>query len=160
MSPFLWIGITFAILRKFGNTPWLKDIFIISLMGFKNSFLNGFKILVGKLFGPLALIVFIKRIRSSTSSGTVKERKTVFLFSGPRYERWVFFPLTMFLFFSAILVKKLLKWLEIYLALVINWLSVRRLEINSSDLFLMFIIPFMVFHTTFRLFLLSLKYCL
>ena len=33
----------------------------------------------------------------------------------------VFFALTMFLFiFSAILVKKLLKWLEICLALVIN----------------------------------------
>ena len=160
MSPFLWIGITFAILRKFGNTPWLKDIFIISLKGFENSFLNGFKILVGKLFGPLALIVFIKRIRSSTSSGTVKKEKLCFCFQGQDMKDEFFLLWQCFFFFSAILVKKLLTWLEIYLALVINWLSVRRLEINSSDLFLIFIIPFMVFHTSFRLFLLSLNYCL
>ena len=82
----LWLGM-FAILSIFGNTPLLKDIFIISLKGFENSFLNFFKILVDILFGQLALFVFIELIRSSTSSGTVGERKTVFLFSGPRYER-------------------------------------------------------------------------
>ena len=69
------------------NTPGLKDVFIISLKIFENSFLNSLKILVGALFGPLTLLVFIERIRSSTSSGTVGEIKIVFLFSGPRYER-------------------------------------------------------------------------
>ena len=111
------------------------------------------------VFGPLALFDFIELIRPSTSSGTVGERKIVFIF---RTKIWKmrFFTLTMFLFiFSAIFVKKLLKWLEIYLALVINWLSIRRLEIDSSDLFFMFIIPYMVYHTSFRVFL-SLKYCL
>ena len=65
----------------------MKDIFIISLKGFENYFLNSFKILVGILFGPLASFVFIELIRSSTSSGTVGERKIVFLVSRPRYER-------------------------------------------------------------------------
>ena len=65
----------------------MKDIFIISLKGFENSFLNSFKILVGILFEPLALFVFIELISSSTSSGTVGERKIVFFVSGPRYER-------------------------------------------------------------------------
>ena len=78
------MGITFAILSRFGNTPWLKDRFIISLKGFENSFLNNFKILVGILFGPLALFVFIELIRSSMSSGRVGERKIVLLFSWPR----------------------------------------------------------------------------
>ena len=59
----------------------------MSLKGFENSFLNSFKILVGILFEPLALFVFVELIRSSMSSGTVRERKIVFLFSGPRYER-------------------------------------------------------------------------
>ena len=35
--------------------PCLKDRFVISLKGFENSFLKNFKILVGILFGPLAL---------------------------------------------------------------------------------------------------------
>ena len=77
-------GITFAVLSRFGNMPWLKDRFIISLKGFENSFLNNFKILVGILFGPLALFVFIELIRSSISSGRVGERKIVLLFSWPR----------------------------------------------------------------------------
>ena len=76
--------ITFAILSRFGNTLWLKDRFIISFIGFENSFLNNFKILVGILFGPLALFVFIDFIRPSVSSGRVGERKIVLLFSGPR----------------------------------------------------------------------------
>ena len=78
------MGITFVILSRFGNTPWLKDRFIISLKGFENSFLNNFKILVGMLFGPLVLFVFIELIRSSVSSGRVGKRKTVLLFSWPR----------------------------------------------------------------------------
>ena len=65
----------------------MKDIFIISLKGFENYFLNRLKILVSILFRPLALFVFIELIRSSTSSGTVGERKIVFLVSRPRYER-------------------------------------------------------------------------
>ena len=60
---------------------------IISLKGFENSFLNSFKILVGILFGPLALFVFNELIRSCRSSGTAGKRKIVFLVSGPRYER-------------------------------------------------------------------------
>ena len=40
--------------------------------------MNSLKILVGILFGPLALSVFIELIGSSTSSGTVGERKIVF----------------------------------------------------------------------------------
>ena len=78
------MGITFGIFSRFGNTPWLKDRFIISLKGFANSFWNNFKILVGILFGPLALFVFINLIRSSMSSGRVEERKIALLFSGPR----------------------------------------------------------------------------
>ena len=78
------MGITFVILSRFGNTPWLKDRFIISLKGFENSFLNNFKILVGMLFGPLVLFVFIELIRSSVSSGRVGKRKNVLLFSWPR----------------------------------------------------------------------------
>ena len=74
------MGITFAILSRFGNMPWLKDRFIISLKGFENSFLNNFKILVGILFGPLALFAFIELFRSSISSGRVGERKIVLLF--------------------------------------------------------------------------------
>ena len=77
----------------------MKNIFIISLKGFENSFLNSFKILVGILFGPLAWFVFIEPIRSSPSSGTVGERKIMFLVKN-----------------TVILVKKLLKWLEICLA--------------------------------------------
>ena len=64
----------------------MKDIFIISLKAFENYFLNSFKMLVGILFGPLALFVFIGVIRPSTSSGTFGERKIVLLFPGPRYE--------------------------------------------------------------------------
>ena len=67
------MGITFAILSRFENMSCLKDRFIISLKGFENSFLNNFKILVGILFGPLALFVFIELIRSSMSSGRVGE---------------------------------------------------------------------------------------
>ena len=77
-------GITIATLSRFGNRPWLKDRFIISLKGFENSFLNNLKILVGILFGPLALFVLIDFIRPSMSSGRVGERKIVLLFSGPR----------------------------------------------------------------------------
>ena len=51
----------------------MKGRLIISLKGFKNSFLNNLKILVGILFGPLALFVFIELIRSSMSSGRVGE---------------------------------------------------------------------------------------
>ena len=76
------MGITFAILRRFGNIPWLKDRFIISLKGFENSFLNNFKILVWVLFGPLAWFVFIDLIRSSMFYCRVGERKIVLLFSG------------------------------------------------------------------------------
>ena len=78
------MGITFAILSRFGNMPSLKDRFIISLKRFENSFLNNLKILVGILFEPLALFVLIDFIRPSMSSGRVRERKIVLLFSGPR----------------------------------------------------------------------------
>ena len=78
------MGMTFAILSRFGNMPWLKDKFIISLKGFENLFLNNSKILVGILLGPLALFVFIDFIRTSMSSGRVGERKIVLLFSGQR----------------------------------------------------------------------------
>ena len=30
LSPFLWMGITFAVLSRFGNTPWLKEIYYIT----------------------------------------------------------------------------------------------------------------------------------
>ena len=76
--------IIFAILSRFGNMTWLKGRFIISLKGFENSFLNKFKILVGILFEPLALFVFIELIRCSMSSGRVREREIVLLFSGLR----------------------------------------------------------------------------
>ena len=65
----------------------MKDIIVISLKGFENYFLNCLKILFGILFGALAWFVLIELIRSSTSSGTVGERKIVFLVSRPRYER-------------------------------------------------------------------------
>ena len=78
------MGITFAILSRFENMSCLKDRFIISLKGFENSFLNNFKILVGILFGPLALFVYIELVRPSMSTGRVGERKIVLLFSWPR----------------------------------------------------------------------------
>ena len=68
------MGITFAILSRSGNMLWLKDRFVVSLKGFENSFLNNFKILLGILFGLLALLVFIEIIRSSLFSGRVGER--------------------------------------------------------------------------------------
>ena len=135
----------------FGNPPWLKDIFIMSLKGFENSFLNSFKILVGILFEPLALFVFVELIRSSMSSGTVGERKIVFLFSGPRYERWVFFALTMFVYFFCNTCIKVIKVLWNLFGTG-YWLSIRRLEIDSSDLFFMFTILFMACDTSFRFF--------
>ena len=58
----------------------MKGIFIISFKGFENSFMNSFKVLIGILFGPLALFVFIGLIKSSTSSGIAGERKIVFVF--------------------------------------------------------------------------------
>ena len=60
----------------------LQNTFIISFKGYENSFLNYFKILVGILFRPLALLVFIELVKSSISSGTVGESKIVLLFSG------------------------------------------------------------------------------
>ena len=100
------MGITFAIFSRFGNMPCLKDRFIISLKGLENSFLNNFKILVGILFGPLALFVFIEFIRSSMSCGRVGERKIVLSFSWARISVFFFFYLTIFLFtFTATLVK-------------------------------------------------------
>ena len=69
---FQWIGITLASFSIFGDTPWLKDMFIIPLKGFENSLLTGLKILVGILLGPLALFVFIE---------------IVLIFSGSIYER-------------------------------------------------------------------------
>ena len=81
---------------------------------------------------------------------------TIFLFT-----KRVFLNLTIFLFiFSATLVKDLLKLLEVSLALVIIWSSVRRLEIDSSDFIFMFIIPSMVCHTSTRdCFLQNIAYC-
>ena len=67
-------GTTFVTLSRSGNVPWLKDRFIISLKGFENSFLNNFKILVGILFGPLVLFVFVDFIRPSMSSGNHFEK--------------------------------------------------------------------------------------
>ena len=44
--------------------------------------------LVGILFGKLALFVFVEYIKPSISSGTVRERKIIeLLSSGPGYER-------------------------------------------------------------------------
>ena len=81
---FFMNGITFTILSRIGNMPWLKNRFIISLKDFESSFLNNFKILVGILFGSIALFVFIELIKFSMSFGRVGERKIVFLFSWPR----------------------------------------------------------------------------
>ena len=70
----------FTVLRRFGNTPWLKGRFIISFKGFENLFLINFKILVGMLFESHALLVFTELIKSSMSSGRFGERKIVLLF--------------------------------------------------------------------------------
>ena len=77
------MGITFAILNRFGNMLWLKDKFI-SCKDFENSFFDNFKILVEIQFGTLALFVFIELISYSVTSGTVQERKIVLLFLWPR----------------------------------------------------------------------------
>ena len=71
----------FTVLRRFGNTPWLKDRFIISFKGFENLFLINFKILFGMLFESHALFVFTELNKSSMSSGRFGERKIVLLFS-------------------------------------------------------------------------------
>ena len=91
------------------------------------------KILVGILFGPLAVFVLIELIGSSMSCDTAGERKILSLFSRPRYERRGFFALTMFLFIvSAIFVKKFLKWLEICLKFVITLLLKQRTRTNEK----------------------------
>ena len=77
------MGITFAILNRFGNMLWLKDKFI-SCKDFENSFFDNFKILVEIQFGTLALFVFIELISYSVTSGMVQERKIVLLFLWPR----------------------------------------------------------------------------
>ena len=59
-------------------------IYLEKIKGFESSFLNDFKILVGILFGSIALFVFIELIKFSMSFGRVGERKIVFLFSWPR----------------------------------------------------------------------------
>ena len=124
---------------------WLKDIFIISLKGFESSFLNSLKILVGILFGPIAVFVFIELIMLLCPLVLLEKETLCYCFQGQDMKDEIFcFDNVIF---SAILVKKILKWLEISLALVINWLSIRRLEIDSSDLLSMFI---MVCHTSFR----------
>ena len=145
--------------------PWLKDRFIMSLKGFENFFLNNFKILFGILFGPHALFVFIEVINSSMSSGRVGERKLCYCFLGWG-RRNVFLTWQYFCyFFSNICKKKLLKWLEISLVLVIIWSSIRRLEIDLSDFLFMFMFrqldhPFNGLPYQCKIFLLSSKHCL
>ena len=63
----------------------------------------------------------------------------------------------IFIYFTATLVKKILKQLEISLELAFIWRSIMRLEVDSSDFFFMFIIPLTVCHTSLRFFLLSSK---
>ena len=109
LSPSLWIGKTFAILRIFGNTPLLKDIFIISFKGFKNSFLNSFKILVGILFGPLALFVFSELVSSSMSSGIVGERKIMFFFQDQDMKNEFFYFDSVSVYFFSNTCKKVIK---------------------------------------------------
>ena len=92
----------------------MKDIVIISFKGFENYFLNSLKIFVGILFEPFAVFVFIELIRSYICPPVLLEKENCYCFQGQDMKDKSF-ALTIFLFiFSAILVKKLLKWLEIF----------------------------------------------
>ena len=117
--------------------------------------LNGLKILVGILFGPPAVFIFIELIWSSMSFRTVGEINVVYSFQGQNRKNEFFCFNSASVYFFSNTCKKVIKWLEICLALVINSISTRRLEVDSSDLFFMFFIPFMVCHTSFSFFVTS-----
>ena len=103
-------GITIAILSRFGNTPWLKDRFIISLKGFENSFLNNSKILVGILFDHLLCLFSLTLLSLQYPLVELEKGRLCYCSQGHGRISVFFFDLTMFLFiFSATLVKKLLK---------------------------------------------------
>ena len=56
-------GITLAIFIMDGNTPDEKDRLNMSARGVEMSFFNSFKILVGRLFGPVDLPLFSEDIK-------------------------------------------------------------------------------------------------
>ena len=129
--------------------PCLKDRFIISIKGSENYFLNDFKILVVILFGPLAL--FSSKLLGLQCPLELEKGKSCYCCLG-RDKISIFMTWQYLFTFSTTLIKKLLKWLEISLVLVIIWSSSRRLEIDLSDFFFKFIVPLMVCHTMLRFF--------
>ena len=66
-------------LRKPGNIPLLKDIFIISVNGSESSILNSFNTFLGILVGLIALFHLMHLSGDSVSVGVVGERKIVSL---------------------------------------------------------------------------------
>ena len=71
----MYIGITFAIVRKSGNIPLLKDTLIISLNGSESSVLNYFNIFVGMLLKSIALFGLLQLLKDSLSAGVVGEKR-------------------------------------------------------------------------------------
>ena len=64
-------GITLAIFSMDGNTPDEKDRLNMSARWVEMSFFNSFKILVGRLFGPVDLSLFSEDIIKFTSCASV-----------------------------------------------------------------------------------------
>ena len=77
-SPFLNIGIILACLRILGNSPVEKDKLVRFVNCLKRSFLNCFRMIVGILPCPTALLILRVLISASTSSGDISERKKDF----------------------------------------------------------------------------------
>ena len=71
----MYIGITFAIFRKSGNIPLLKDTLIISLNGSESSVWNYFNIFVAMLLQSIALFGLLQLLKDSLSAGVVGEKR-------------------------------------------------------------------------------------
>lgn len=85
LSSPLCIGKTFASFSLFGKVPVEKLKLMINVRGMLISFLHSFRIFVGRLFGPFALLFFRELILSSTSFGLVGFRKNISGEGFPKY---------------------------------------------------------------------------
>ena len=99
-----------------GNSLVEKDKLIGFVNGFKRSFLNCFKKIVGILPSPTALWTFRVLLIASTSSGDIGGMKKDFSACLFKYESKVLVVFSIYLLsFPAIELKNFLKWLEITL---------------------------------------------
>ena len=146
------MGIKFAISSRFGNAPWLKNR-LYHLNVLKIPFWIISRFWLEYHMDHLLCLFSLTLLGLQCPLIELGKGKLCYCFQGQRTISVIFLDLTMFLFiFSSTLVKKLLKYLEISLALVTISSSIRRLEIDLWDLFFKFIIPLMVCHTNLRFF--------